>query len=228
MGVATALSVASIRQQFRAPVNVAISRFGIGFLRDFAAEVPAGGIADLGLRENGYLFLTGSAEGRAALEDLADLFRTSLAASGSFVTLEEELTLCRHYLHLESLRLGSRLRVDWRVDDLPKQALLPALTLQPLLENAIYHGIETCAEGGTLQVHGHLNKDLIKISLRNPQDGPSRPGHGLAIANTRQRLGLSFGPAGRLELHQTPTTFEVILVFPLLTGVPDGARPAAP
>jgi two-component system sensor histidine kinase AlgZ len=163
----------------------------------------------------------------AALEDLADLFRASLAASGSFVTLEEELTLCRHYLHLESLRLGSRLRVDWRVDDLPKQALLPALTLQPLLENAIYHGIETCAEGGTLQVHGHLNKDLIKISLRNPQDGPSRPGHGLAIANTRQRLGLSFGPAGRLELHQTPTTFEVILAFPLLTGVPDGARPAA-
>ena len=164
----------------------------------------------------------------AALEDLADLFRASLAASGTFVTLADELTLCRHYLHLETLRLGARLRVDWAIDDLPEQALLPALTLQPLLENAIYHGIETRPEGGTIRLQGRVDKGLIELSLRNPRDGKSRHGHGLAIDNTRQRLALSFGAQGRLDLRQTPTTFEVTLVFPFLTRVPDGAGRAIP
>ena len=164
----------------------------------------------------------------AALEDLADLFRASLAAGGTFVTLADELTLCRHYLHLETLRLGARLRVDWAIDELPGQALLPALTLQPLLENAIYHGIETRPEGGTIRLQGRMDKGLIELSLHNPCDGKPRHGHGLAIDNTRQRLALSFGAQGRLELRQTPTSFQVTLVFPFLMRGPDGAGRAIP
>jgi two-component system sensor histidine kinase AlgZ len=157
-----------------------------------------------------------------AMEDLADLFRASLAAGDQFVPLADELTLCRHYLHLETLRLGARLRVDWVTDDLPQQALLPALTLQPLLENAIYHGIETLPEGGTIRVDGHLRKGLIELRLCNPCGSESRRGHGLAIENTRQRLALSFGPNACLETRQSATHFEVTLRFPCLTHPPDG------
>jgi two-component system sensor histidine kinase AlgZ len=158
----------------------------------------------------------------AALEDLADLFRASLATGDRFVTLADELALCRHYLHLETLRLGARLRVDWVTDDLPQQALLPALTLQPLLENAIYLGIETLPKGGTIRLDGHLHKGLIELRLRNPCGSKPRHRHGLAIENTRQRLALSFGPKACLETRQSATHFEVTLRFPRLACPPDG------
>ena len=153
----------------------------------------------------------------AALEDLADLFRASLAQSGRFVTLGEELALCRGYLDLERLRLGERLCIDWAVDAVPDNALLPALTLQPLLENAIYHGIEPCPGGGTIRVEGRLDRGTIALTLCNPQCASPSVGHGLALANTRQRLALSFGHHGRLDVRPSGARYEVALVFPYLT-----------
>src|SRR5690606_31316183 len=82
----------------------------------------------------------------AAVEDLADLFRAALAANSRLVPLCDELALARGYLALEHLRLGERLQVEWDVDTLPVDALVPPLTLQPLLENAVYHGIEPRVE----------------------------------------------------------------------------------
>ena len=152
----------------------------------------------------------------AALEDLADLFRASLAQSGRFVTLGEELALCRGYLELERLRLGERLRTDWAIDAVPGDALLPALTLQPLLENAVYHGIEPCPGGGTIRVEGRLDRGTIALTLYNPRCASPSVGHGLALANTRQRLALSFGHRGRLDVRQFGDSYEVALVFPYL------------
>lgn len=162
-----------------------------------------------------------------ALEDLADLFRASLNPQGSFVSLADELSLCRHYLHLESLRLGARLRVEWSVDNVPGEALLPALTLQPLVENAICHGIETCRDGGTIRLQGRLDHNMITLCLRNPRCGEAGPGHGLAMSNTRQRLALSFGAKARLDLRQTGHTCEVTLVFPYLSKAPIGRGESA-
>lgn len=155
-----------------------------------------------------------------ALENLADLFRASLGQQGSFVTLADEVSLCLHYLDLERLRLGPRLRVEWSLGNVPEAALLPALTLQPLVENAICHGIETCREGGTIHLQGRLDHDMIILCLCNPRCGDAGPGHGLAMSNTRQRLALSFGAKARLELRQTEHTCEVTLAFPYLSKAP--------
>ena len=85
------------------------------------------------------------------MQDLADLFRANLSEKRNTITLEEECEVARIYQRIEQLRLGERLRVDWKIDTLPRDALVPGLMLQPLLENAIYHGIEP-QPGGR---HGH-------------------------------------------------------------------------
>jgi len=96
-----------------------------------------------------------------AIEDLSDLFRGSLSDAKQLSTLEEEFSLCRRYLSIEAHRLGKRLQVHWDIDALPLHARLPALTLQPLLENAIYHGIEPNNEGGIINISGNLDGNKI-------------------------------------------------------------------
>jgi two-component system sensor histidine kinase AlgZ len=100
-----------------------------------------------------------------AIEDLSDLFRASLSGTNEQATMRDEVELARRYLGIEKLRLGDRLLVDWQVDDLPMDARLPPLVLQPLLENAIYHGIEPLPRGGTIQVSGYHVGDLIEITV---------------------------------------------------------------
>jgi two-component system, LytTR family, sensor histidine kinase AlgZ len=126
--------------------------------------------------------LTRSDPARAeeAVEDLADLFRASLSDATSTVTLKEELELSRIYQRIEQHRLGDRLAVEWRIKALPLRARIPALSVQPLLENAIYHGIEQLAGGGTVVVEGRYDRATGIIEL------PSR---------TRWRKTVAIGPS---------------------------------
>ena len=92
------------------------------------------------------------------MQDLADLFRATLSDKRDTITLAEELEVARTYQRIEQLRLGPRLQVDWKTDALPANALVPSLLIQPLLENAIYHGIEPRATGGTVTITGEVDR----------------------------------------------------------------------
>ena len=158
-----------------------------------------------------------------AVEDLADLFRASLSNPGEAITLEQELEIARVYQRMEEQRLGERLEVNWDVDALPMDARIPGLTIQPLLENAIYHGIEPLEQGGVVNVVGAESDDMITIRISNPLQDQSEEqvskGHHLALDNIRQRLQLAYGDRARFEVERDREHFEVLVGFPLLGGV---------
>lgn len=151
-----------------------------------------------------------------ATEDLADLFRGSMRRADSLISLSEELDLARRYLDMEQRRLGERLKVTWQVSDLPEGASVLPLTLQPLLENAVTHGIQPRADGGEIKVYGRAEKDNIVITISNPLGSGSRggSGHGMALANIRERLELAFGPNASLITHQDEQKYFAILSLP--------------
>ena len=151
-----------------------------------------------------------------AVQDLADLFRANLSEKRNTITLEEELEVARIYQRIEQLRLGDRLRVDWNIADLPKQALVPGLLLQPLLENAIYHGIEPRPDGGVVTVNGELVSGLITVVVRNPvaPRRSDREGNRLALANIRERLALMYGDRALVKAGQFDDEYIVTLRFP--------------
>ena len=111
------------------------------------------------------------------LQDLADLFRAALGKSGERATLEEELELSRRYLHIEKQRLGERMEILWDVEELPGDAALPPLILQPLVENAVYHGIQPARRPGVIRIGGRYRRGRVNLSVRNslPEDPPSGP-----------------------------------------------------
>lgn len=150
--------------------------------------------------------------------DLSDLFRASLSNAQRMSTLGEELELCRGYLRIEGQRLGDRLRVKWDLDVLPEEAQLPALILQPLFENAIYHGIEPATEPGLIQVTGRYRRKRVNISIRNTQplkpEGSSRPGNRMALDNIRQRLRGFFDEEASLSVSEVDGEHQVRVVFP--------------
>jgi two-component system sensor histidine kinase AlgZ len=165
--------------------------------------------------------LTRSDPARAeeAVEDLADLFRATLRDSYSPLRLKEELELTRIYQRIEALRLGDRLRVTWDVAALPMRALVPGLTIQPLLENAIYHGIEPLEHGGTVTVSGRVVGAEVEVVVSNPvaperPAGGERQGNRLALDNIRQRLALAYGGRGSLAVEQSPEEYRVTIRFP--------------
>lgn len=152
-------------------------------------------------------------------EDLADLFRVSLSDATQLTTLREEISLAKRYLNIEAQRLGNRLEVEWALeDDLPLEALLPSLTLQPLLENAIYHGIEPSTTPGKITIHAHYRRSTINLSIRNtlPNDAQSsdRKGHQLAIDNIQQRLDIAFTNQATLIKSYVDGQYQVRLAFP--------------
>jgi len=152
------------------------------------------------------------------VEDLADLFRVSLGDARVPVTLARELEVCHRYLEIEALRLGDRLAIRWEVDGLPGSAELPALTVQPLVENAVYHGVEPAPEGGQVRVSGRLDGRAVEILVENslpPADTSRRNGNRLAQDNVRQRLEAFFGAAARLEAAAEGERYRVTLQFPL-------------
>lgn len=153
----------------------------------------------------------------AAVEDLADLFRASLADSKKMIRLEQELEITRVYQRMEQQRLGDRLVVEWRIDGLPMHARIPSLTLQPLLENAIYHGVEPLEEAGTVEIDGHCKADMIYLSVRNLlpiTKYQSGPGNQIALDNIRERLSLAFGSRARLSRAIDQTHYQVSIAFP--------------
>ena len=158
------------------------------------------------------------ARAEGAVEDLADLFRATLRESNDRLRLEDELEVTRVYQRIEQQRLGERLRVDWDVGALPMRALLPGLTIQPLLENAIYHGIEPLERGGTVTVSGRVAGRQLEITVTNPvaEDGggSDRAGNRLALDNIRQRLRLAYGEEGALEIAREPGVYRATVRFP--------------
>ncbi|MCG8378485.1 MAG: histidine kinase, partial [Proteobacteria bacterium] len=103
-----------------------------------------------------------------SIEDLADLFRASLLEPVELVKLSDEWRICETYLRIEQLRLDNRLKIEWDINTLPNDALIPPLSLQPLLENAIYHGIERLPEGGAVRIAGAFHNDQLIINIINP------------------------------------------------------------
>ncbi len=157
-----------------------------------------------------------------AIEDLADLFRASLLDPSNLSRLKNEINLCDQYLRIEKHRLGDRLSLEWDIDPLPDDALIPSLTLQPLLENAIYHGIELIEQGGTIKISGKLDNNIIRILVTNPlpediQYAPN-PGHHLAQENIRQRLHAVYGKDGKLLIEQDKQYYLITLCFPYQTN----------
>jgi len=153
-----------------------------------------------------------------AVNDLADLFRASLSDNRGLSTLDQELELCRGYLRIEQQRLGERLRVEWSLEGLPGEAAVPALVLQPLVENAVYHGIERLDQPGVIRIIGRHRRGLVNLSVRNsspPMDVEPRPGgHRLAVENIRQRLEGRFGDAASLSAGEVEGEYQVRIVFP--------------
>jgi two-component system sensor histidine kinase AlgZ len=153
-----------------------------------------------------------------AVLDLADLFRASLDEKRVLVTLQEELDTARTYERIERLRLGDRLRVHWDVAAAPPGTLVPALTLQPLLENAIGHGIANLAAGGEVAIEGGTVGDMLLLSVRNPLplgDTQDRNGHGIALENIRERLALLYGARASVAAGREGDEFVVRLRVPL-------------
>jgi two-component system sensor histidine kinase AlgZ len=163
---------------------------------------------------------TQPARAEQAIEDLADLFRVNLSDARGQITLAEEIEVARTYQRIEQLRLGERLTVLWDVAALPEQALVPSLLLQPLLENAIGHGIENLPGGGTVAVRGWLEGDLIALEVTNPvvpaRAAPARPGHRMALENIRERLELAFPGRASVEVRDADGQYSVRLRFPRL------------
>jgi two-component system sensor histidine kinase AlgZ len=152
----------------------------------------------------------------SAVQDLADLFRANLSEKRNTITIAEELEVARIYQRIEQLRLGDRLRVEWNIGQLPMQALVPGLLLQPLLENAIYHGVEPQPEGGVVAVNGELSGGLITVVVRNRVGDRQndREGNKLALANIRERLALMYGERALVKAGKFDSEYIVTLRFP--------------
>ncbi|HSC48462.1 MAG TPA: histidine kinase [Gammaproteobacteria bacterium] len=158
-----------------------------------------------------------------AVEDLADLFRASLAEENTRVPLAEEIAVAKQYAGIETLRLGERLKLDWQLDAVPQDAKLPRLTLQPLIENAIYHGIEPREGGGTVRVRGRLDGGTVRLEIVNPlppESAPARPGRKMALENVRERFALAWPGRAGLEARKSGDEFRVDLSFPYEGGPP--------
>ncbi len=163
-------------------------------------------------------------EAEQAVLDLADLLRTGLK-SDSWHTLQDELELVRGYLRIESQRLGPRLVVDWRLDQrLPLDQALPALLVQPLVENAIVHGIARCVKGGRLEIVGSCHGHRMLLRIANPMPPPGDPGadggHRMALDNIRQRIELAYGDQARFRSAIQDGEFVAELELPLESKPP--------
>ena len=161
------------------------------------------------------LIRTRPTEAERTVEDLADLFRAALGASDAHGTLGEELDLIQRYLQIEHLRLGDRLRIEMDTAQLPSEFPMPRLLLQPLVENAVYHGIQPRADGGVLTLRGRCIAGGIEIVITNPlAQASTSMRNGVALANVRARIGYHFGARGELRVESGPENFRVTLYLP--------------
>ena len=154
-------------------------------------------------------------EAERAVEDLSDLFRAALGTRETLATLGEELDLIGHYLRIEGLRLGDRLKVDLDVAGLPRDLPMPPLLLQPLVENAVYHGIQRLPQGGTLSIRGRRRDGEVEIVVHNPvPDDAAQPRNAHALGNVRARIAYHFGDKGALVVQPARREFTVTVRMP--------------
>jgi two-component system sensor histidine kinase AlgZ len=153
-----------------------------------------------------------------AVEDLSDLLRASLSGTRDRTSIKEELEVAAIYQRIEKLRLGDRLNVRWNIAELPMRARIPSLTIQPLIENAIYHGIELLPDGGDVVVSGTRDGRYLQIAVSNPvAPGKSRSKNGnkMAMANIRQRFELAYGSKASVDVDDADDRYTVTLRFPI-------------
>ena len=153
-----------------------------------------------------------------AVEDLSDLLRASLSSTRDRTSLKEELEVAAIYQRIEKLRLGDRLKVRWNIDQLPMRARIPSLTIQPLIENAIYHGIELLPDGGEVIVTGTRDGRYLQIAVSNPVapgKARSKDGNKMAMANIRQRFELAYGSRASVSVDDSNEQYTVTLRFPV-------------
>ena len=150
------------------------------------------------------------------VEDLADLFRRALSDSHTLIPLREELALCRSYMSIEQMRLGDRLEVKWEVGDYGLGVQIPCLSLQPILENAVYHGIQLLPEGGQVEVKVKRVKERVNITVKNPINPRIRHNKGskMSMDNVRSRLEAHFGPTATVKSRSTNDHYITTLDYP--------------
>jgi len=177
-------------------------------------------------------------QAETALEDMADLFRVLMAENRELVPLAQEIALCRQYLALEKLRLDERLNVEWLIDEVPPDILIPPLDerlnvewlidevppdilippllLQPLIENAVYHGIEPSASGGTITIQIYTKQNEVHLLLKNPCTAHNKHhnGNNMALKNIKERLTLHFDLEASLKSKQLGDTYQVHIILP--------------
>jgi len=151
-----------------------------------------------------------------ALEDLADLFRVLMQDNRRFVPLADEIALLERYVSLEQLRLGERLAVTWELDAAPPDALMPPMILQPLLENAVYHGVEPGTGEGRVTVRIERRGARVFARIDNPylEEHAHRAGNRMALANIRERLQLFFDVEARIDTRIAGERYVVEIEMP--------------
>jgi two-component system sensor histidine kinase AlgZ len=151
-----------------------------------------------------------------ALEELSDLIRVLMRDNRDLVPLSDEIRLCHQYIDLERLRMGERLEVVWDVESAPMDALMPPLMLQPLLENAVYYGIEPLQGSGEITVKIWREGERLRMLLSNPHQATQvhHSGNQIALENIRERLMLFFDLEGSLETTQKSGRYQVAISFP--------------
>lgn len=156
------------------------------------------------------------AKAESLLEDLSELFRRALADTHEAVPLAQELELAHHYLAIEKVRFGDRLQIEWSLDDNASGAMLPPLILQPLVENAVKHGVEPSASGAVVRISTQRRGSAVVIKVTNTVPaGSGAPGHGLALDNVRQRLALLHDVQAKFQSAMLDGVFQVRLEIPI-------------
>ena len=154
----------------------------------------------------------------SVVEDLSELFRASLNDAGNQVLLTEELELCERYVRIEQLRLGDRLRLAWDIGEYPDATKIPLLTLQPLLENAIYHGIQPLPDGGTIAVTLRYDRNVVSVRITNPLPSAEyraqTQGNKMAVNNIRSRLNVLYNDAAELTAEAEGDVYVTMLRYP--------------
>lgn len=149
------------------------------------------------------------------LEDLSELFRHALVSKGDSATLAEEVQVARHYLAIEEIRFGERLRVEWSIDPRAGSARVPALFLQPLVENAVKHGVEPSPTGADVKISTQRRGSVVVIKVTNSVPaGQGKPGHGVALENVRDRLRLLHDVQGQFQTALLDGLYQVRMEVP--------------
>jgi two-component system sensor histidine kinase AlgZ len=166
------------------------------------------------------------AKAETMLEDLAELFRQALADPGESGTLADEIALAERYLAIEQVRFGDRLRIRWDLDAAASNARLPPLLLQPLVENAIKHGVEPSPEGAKLRIRTERRGSMVVIEVVNSlpplrwADEPLPRGHGIALANVRDRLRLLHDMQMQFSAGMDQKNYRVRIAIPADSAEP--------